>query len=459
MSMNRTETIMEMERSAGRTRKYLAAGFLVVAMLAGGLAPAVPADASTTFTVTSTADTGDDTPDGTCDQCTLREAIQEANALPEADTIEFNIPGTGVKSIAVDSTGLGPLPSIKQQVTIDGYTQPGAHPNTRAAGNDAVLRVELDGSGVVGSGLEIIGGSSNNLIRGLVINRFTGVAGVNIHGTSVGNRVEGNFIGTDVTGTLDRGNEGDGVSVFAGSEDVVIGGTTPASRNVISGNDERGVEIQDTTFTRVLGNRIGTTAGGQGKLGNRLAGVAITGSEDANHEIGDGSPGGSNLIAFNGADGVNISSGVRHTVSRNFIFNNAGLGIDLAGGAENRAGATANDPGDRDSGPNHLQNKPVLTAAGTVSGKTTVKGKLNSTANTSYMVQFFSNPSGTNEGKNFVGQKLVTTDASGNTTFTLKPTSKIPAGRTITATARVTSLSLSFGDTSEFSTPRTVKTL
>ncbi len=448
--MNHIATMTE--GSAKWTRRLLAAGLLAAAVLAGGLGPTMPAYASTTFTVTSTADTGDDTPDGTCEGCTLREAIQEANAAPGADTIEFAIPGTGVKTIAVDSTGLGPLPSIKEQVSIDGYTQPGAHPNTKAVGNDAVLKVVLDGTKVVGSGFEIVGGSSNNLIKGLVINRFTGIAGIHIHGTSVGNRVEGNFIGTDATGTLDKGNDGDGVSVSEGSDEVVIGGTTPASRNVISGNGERGVEIHNATFTRVLGNRIGTTADGRNDLGNRLDGVAITGSEDSNHELGGSFSGGSNTIAFNGGDGVSITSGVRITVNGNSIFSNAGLGIDLADD-----GPTPNDPGDADSGPNDLQNKPVLTAAKTVSGKTTVKGKLASQPDSGYTIQFFSNPSGTNEGKKFIGEKsLVRTDGSGNATFTFSPAAKVPVGQTITATARAINFDASNGDTSEFSAPRTV---
>ena len=308
----------------------------------------------------------------------------------------------------------------------------------------------LDGTNAGSSGLEVIGGSSNNLIRGLVINRFTGAAGINIHGTSTGNLVEGNFLGTDVTGTRDRGNEGDGVSVSSGSDDVVIGGTTPASRNVISGNDERGVEIRDATFTRVLGNRIGTTKGGKGALGNGLAGVAISGS---NHEIGASRSGGSNTIAFNGGDGIVISSGTNNTGDGNSVFSNAGLGIDLA-----NDGPTPNDKGDGDSGPNGLQNKPVLTAARTVSGKTTIKGELKSRPDSGYLIQFYSSPSGTNEGKRFIGARpsFVKTDSSGRTTFTFSPATRVPVGRSITATAKATDFDATLGDTSEFSAPRTV---
>src|SRR5215212_7385536 len=102
-------------------------------------------------------------------------------------------------------------------------------------------------------------------------------------------------------------------------------------------------------------------------------------------------------------------------------------------------------------GANALQNFPVITSAKTVSGKTTIKGKLNSRPNSGYLIQFFSNPSG-DEGQKFIGQKSVTTDGSGNTSFTFTPSSVVKVGQTVTATATKDSN----GNTSEFSAPRTV---
>ena len=124
--------------------------------------------------------------------------------------------------------------------------------------------------------------------------------------------------------------------------------------------------------------------------------------------------------------------------------------MDLRGGFEDAAGATANDPGDIDSGPNGLQNKPDFSSAKNSSTKTMITGTLNGGREATYLIQFFSNPSG-NEGKKFVGQKSVTTGTSGNASFTFSPASKVPAGNTITATATDSS-----GNTSEFSAPRTV---
>jgi CSLREA domain-containing protein len=514
--------------------KALAAGLLVAAMTIASMMTAAPASAATTFTVNSTADTPDAfTTSNTCDtdvftsgdQCTLRAAIQQANATPGADTINFAIPGTGVKTVAVGATGFGALPAITEQVTVDGYTQPGSSPNTKAIGDDAVLKIELDGSnaGSGGDGLRIEG-ASNSVIKGLVINSFSGV-GIDVFGDSVGTRIEGNFLGTDVTGTLDKGNGNDGVALFDSPSQTVVGGTTPAARNLISGNGDQGIDLGtsgtpgeppeshriqgnyigtdrsgtkdlgnrfcgvslvdtegntvggttaatrnlvsgngggvclfDASDTHVLGNRIGTTASGTGALGNDQTGVQFAGPSSFN-SLGDGTAAGSNTVAFNGKDGVLVAGqSLDNRFSRNSIFSNGGLGIDLQGPGESASTtdvATPNDPGDADEGPNGLQNTPVISSAKNTSTKTTIAGKLSSAPDTLYRVQFYSNPSG-NEGKKFLGLKLVTTDASGNASFTFTPSSKVAAGQTVTATAQGEFLEATSVGTSEFSAPKKV---
>src|SRR5215204_3643162 len=145
------------------------------------LLAAKPSYASTTFTVNSTADHADAILGiDACDtgytvtgaggtpvpECTLRAALNEANYTSGAEVINFAIPSSGVKTIAPDSE----LPTITEAVSINGYTQPGASPNTRAVGSDAVLKIELDGAGVPdGEGLVIE--ASNSTVEGLVINR------------------------------------------------------------------------------------------------------------------------------------------------------------------------------------------------------------------------------------------------------------------------------------------------
>lgn len=144
-----------------------------------------------TFTVTNTNDAGPGS---------LRQAILDANASAGLDTIDFNIPGAGPHTIRPASD----LPTITDSVIIDGYTQPAAVPNSNpiTTGSNAVLKIELDGTnaGDRANGLFITGG--NSVVRGLVINRFR--EGI-VLGTNGGNVVEGNFIGTDPTGTLRRG--------------------------------------------------------------------------------------------------------------------------------------------------------------------------------------------------------------------------------------------------------------
>jgi hypothetical protein len=115
-------------------------------------------------------------------------------------------------------------------------------------------------------------------------------------------------------------------------------------------------------------------------------------------------------------------------------------------------GPTANDPLDPDTGENDLQNKPNLTSATTSSaGASTMEGELSSTPEKTFLIEFFSNPSGENEGKTPLGQKLVTTNSEGNVFFTFASSEAVPAGQSITATATD-----SGRNTSEFSAPRVV---
>jgi hypothetical protein len=114
-------------------------------------------------------------------------------------------------------------------------------------------------------------------------------------------------------------------------------------------------------------------------------------------------------------------------------------------------GPTPNDLADGDTGPNNLQNFPILSSAENSGGETTIEGILNSKPNQTFKVRFFSNPSG-NEGKKYIGAKSVTTNLNGNASFTFKPENQVPAGRTITATATRNST----GETPEFSAPEEV---
>ncbi len=394
--------------------------------------------------------------------------LQDRLNTPGADRIHFDIPGTGVSGVHTIFPET-PLPTITEALTIDGYTEgtistpsdtsDDATVNTSAGGTNAELRIELRGSRVGGIGLTI--SASNSVIKGLMINRFNDT-GVRIFGDVTGVRVEGNFIGTDVDGDQELSN-GNGVIVSNGASDSTIGRSTPEARNIISGNAVTGVSIQDTsggltTNNKVLGNLIGTKNDGTSALPNDKSGVTLTGA--SNNTVGGSTAAAANTIAFNGGDGVRVGTATFNgnnpvvptgdVILRNSIFSNAGLGIELLGPDEDSTTdvPTANDGGtadDSDAGPNGLQNKPVLTSATT----TTIVGVLDSKPDTPFTVRYFSQGGG-NEGKKFIGQKRVPTDADGRVTFTFSPANAVAAGHKITATATGPE------GTSEFSAPREV---
>jgi hypothetical protein len=436
---------ISMRRSAWRGRKTTWTLGLLIALLAASLLFAKPAHADT-FTVTNTFDVGD----GNCNAsgCTLNEAIGSANSTRGADAIKFNIPGGGVRTIAQNS----PLPDITGPVTIDGYTQPGSRPNSRPTGAlDAVILVEISGTD---STLEIE--APGVVVRGLAINRASG-SGISIRSGS-GSRVEGNFVGTDPSGTLDRGNNVFGVQIDGGSSHT-IGGASPAARNLISGNNSLAVEISDNSAgsNKVQGNLIGVQSDGVSFLGGTGLGMYI---DSPNNTIGGAKPGMANTIANNFGEGIIVDlAGVRpdtgNRILGNSIFGNGRLGIDLDGD-----GRTANDPRDRDSGANRQQNFPVVTSAEVSGGTTTIRGTLDSTPSTrrkeqTFIVQLFSNPRLEEGGKTFLGQKKVTTNRQGKASFTLKLDRALALSEsTVTATATDAR-----GNTSEFSDPEILRHL
>lgn len=153
-----------------------------------------------------------------------------------------------------------------------------------------------------------------------------------------------------------------------------------------------------------------------------------------------------NTIAFNGTDGVSVRADATsgNVIRGNRIYENGGLGIDL-----DPDGVTLNDPGDVDTGPNNLQNFPVISfvESGTV---TRVVGTLNSTPDSTFALDFYANttadPSGYGEGERWLDSAIVTTDVDGNASFDVVLTAATVSGESITATATDTE-----GNTSEFS--------
>jgi len=287
--------------------KPLMALSIVTAILFAGLV-GTSVIADTTYTVNSTADTND----GKCDDrtgnspkdCTLREAIEAANANAGADVIAFNISGGGVHTIQPRSA----LPAIVDPVTIDGTTQPGY-----TAGS---LVIELDGTsaGAGVHGLSIISGGDGTTIRGLVINRFS-ANGIDIN-SSGGNTIQNNYIGTDATATVGLGNGGRGLSILSAP-----GSTIDA--NVLSANGSFGLLMQSSSNGLVQNNYVGTDPTETINLGSlNSSGLLILLESNKNTVT-------NNFIAFNEGNGISLGSSENNTIEFNTIVDNGFDGIGV----------------------------------------------------------------------------------------------------------------------------------
>jgi hypothetical protein len=474
---------------------------IILLLLSSFFGPGVqPASAAgVTFIVNWPGEGADAVLNGICATagavCTLRAAIQEANFDPNPNAIHFDLPGSGIRQIAITS---GSLPTINGPLLLDGTSQPNcAAPciglsGASLGGSPAGLTITGNNSAIKGFvitsflGPGILMNGSGNFIQGNVIGFFPGSAwpvpnkaGIWLYGNNntiggttpalrnvisgntengilvaktagtSGNVILGNYIGTDQSGMLDRGNSLSGIVIAEGVTYTTIGGTLSGARNVISGNGASGIRVFGT-HTTIRGNFIGTRADGIGPLGNSEGGIILYWTA-ASTIIGGNGGAAKNKIAYNIGSGIMVTSSAtsRTTMRRNSLFSNTSLGIDLDGN-----GVTLNDALDGDSGPNGFQNFPVISKAFSSTDK--IIARLYSKPNNTYIIEFFSSPAGTcdaqqhGEGKKFLGSKSVTTDGTGYVHVAFISPVGFSMGSVITATATD-----SAGRTSEFSKCRT----
>jgi photosystem II stability/assembly factor-like uncharacterized protein len=389
---------------------------------------------------------------------TSSSSIVQGNLIGTDITGTNKIPnGNGVIARGTNILVGGLTPTARNIVsgnTGDGVTASGT--GTKVQGN--YIGTDITGTLALGNGNNGVLAGDNAVIGGLVpearniISANAGLGNVALGWNNIGSAaiVQGNYIGTDVTGTrsLSSGSVFVTTGVSISSNNHIVGGLAPGARNVISGNGW-GINIGDfgspPIGTVIQGNYIGLNAEGTGALPNTVDGIII--SNAVNTTIGGTQPEAANKIAFNGLIGIFVPVGTGNSIRGNSIFSNGSVGIDLGNG---RDGVTPNDVNDADTGANNLQNFPVITSVLSTGSSTMIQGTLNSSPNTIFDIDFYSNaaldPTGNGEGAQFFNRTSVTTDINGNATINVTFPAGLPAGRVITATATDPN-----GNTSEFS--------
>ncbi|MCA9219589.1 MAG: right-handed parallel beta-helix repeat-containing protein, partial [Planctomycetales bacterium] len=313
------------------------------------------------------------------------------------------------------------------------------------------IGTDVTGTVDLGNGRYGIDGTqiSNGVIRNNIISG-NAAAGLMLNGSSVHDVVvQGNYVGTDITGEVAIPN-GYGIDVIFPGTGVVIGGVNPGEGNLLSGNSSVGLFIRTNNEVSVFGNTIGASASGSA-LPNAQAGIRVLSGSTA-AVIGGNGAGEGNVIAFNNGPGIQVDSNAStgNTFIGNSIYGNLGLGIDINGD-----GVTPNDLGDVDTGPNDLQNFPVLATAAANGSAAVIGGSLTSTPNRSFRVEFFASDDvdgdGFGEGQRYLGFTTVMTGADGVAEFSVSLSGDASGGDWITATATEDLGGGLYGGTSEFS--------
>jgi hypothetical protein len=379
----------------------------------------------TTFVVTNTNDSG---------AGSLREAINGSTQTQGASSITFNIPTTdpnrdpttGVFTI----TPIGVLNGYNgvtnaepllggPAVTLDGYTQPGASPNTLVNGDNAVILIRIDGGqGGVGSvGLQTFGGTTDT-IRGLLVTGFTQplpltngdeTGGTGIEPDGGNDIVEGNFVGTDSTGTTILANH-NGVIAFGTGIGNTIGGTVPPARNLISGNGTgTGDAFTSNPGTYMVeGNYIGTDSTGTKILSNGQG----AGGAGANTVIGGTTAGAGNVISGNNSYDVYSITIASNQFGSQYIVQGNLIGTDPTGTVAVPNLSTGVDIGSI----NHTGNQ-YPTAVGNTIGGTTPAARNIISGNALGGIYIYDGADSTLVQGNYIGVDVSGAKALGNGSF------------------------------------------
>ncbi len=376
------------------------------------------------FVVTTAADTG---------VGSLRQAISDANANPGYDAITFNIPGGGVQTI----TPTTPLPDVTDPTLIDATTQPGyaGTPLIQLNGGNIFYNLPYYPPNYPipnVNGLTLAGGEST--VKGLDINRFSGY-GIGLSGD--GNTISGDFIGTDPTGTRSQGNSNGGIysetrenqigGSGAANRNLISGnggyGITLASAGNLPTNN------------RVQGNFIGTDVTGSNDLGNLQGGINVQSSGNliggqaavlANTIAFNGGAG--VQVGYYGYQ-QNVNG---NAILGNSIYQNIGLGIDIGYTGVSNYNYGSYSPNRGINFPTLASAYPV---SGGTAVEGTYSGIPDSFYRIEFFANQAPDPSGYGQGQTFLGSTSVLTDDSGNAEIFTTLTNRVPAGEYLTATA------------------------
>ncbi len=392
----------------------------------------------------------------------VQYGILFSGATTTGNIVSGNYIGTNCDGTAAVPNALGGILVFEQanHNTIGG-TEPGER-NT-ISGNQT-CGVWLDGAGVTNNtvagnylglnaagtaalpntaaGVHIVRGASDNVISRNVLSG-NGSDGCRIADVgTTGNRLVGNFAGTDASGLSAIPNGFVGVGIFGGAVGNIVGGSAPGEGNLLSGNagmfSGYGIVFGEagTDGNTAIGNICGLGLTGM-PLPNKTAGIAIWGGSQ-NNTVGGAAPGEGNILAGNDAYGIALFDGAPtsgNTFSANSVFGNAFTGILV--NAENNGQAAPS------------LNTAVLSGAGT-----TITGSLTSTANTDFRIEFFasSGTPGFGEGATYLGAlpSITTNDTGGGmgtAAINVALAAMVPIGNVITATAT----NIATGETSALS--------
>ncbi|MBM3212043.1 hypothetical protein FJZ33_07480, partial [Candidatus Poribacteria bacterium] len=303
-----------------------------------------------TFIVDNLSDIDDGNPYNVADgKNTLRKCIRLANDNPGNDYIIFNISGTIsltsalypiCDSITIDASSLwiGEWPGGKPGIILDGLNAGADADGIFISGANYCQIRGMFITNFKSNGIKIVADSSFNTIggggvgyRNVISKNLNGIAILGTSGVPSNNIISGNYIGTDVDGTVDLGNSMHGVLIAGGAKLNFVGGSTDNERNVISGNDRRGINISgsDTDGNIILGNYLGTDFSGSKPLGNTRCGVAV--EKGGRSNIIDG-----NIISGNNGNGIRIvdSGSDNNKILKNYIGTDRS-GISNIGNTEN----------------------------------------------------------------------------------------------------------------------------